>query len=105
MRYLLSLMLCLGTLVVTACTTEKVVVQYKYEVLCPEKQVVPTTPTLQFYNSSDPINSPSNFRKFQENQLMLTDYIISLKSVISGYEKSIDVINAKKAEIEKRNTK
>ena len=105
MRYLLSLMLCLGTLMITACTTEKVVVQYKYEVLCPEKQVVPTTPTLQFYNSSDPIDSPSNFRKFQENQLMLTDYIISLKSVISGYEKSIDVINAKKAEIEKRNTK
>ena len=105
MRYLLSLMLSLGTLMMTACTTEKVVVQYKYEVLCPEKQVVPTTPTLQFYNSSDPINSPSNFRKFQENQLMLTDYIISLKSVISGYEKSIDVINAKKAEIEKRNTK
>lgn len=105
MRYLLSLMLCLGTLMMTACTTEKVVVQYKYEVLCPEKQVVPTTPTLQFYNSSDPIDSPSNFRKFQENQLMLTDYIISLKSVIAGYEKSIDVINAKKAEIEKRNTK
>lgn len=105
MRYLLSLMLSLGSLMVTACTTEKVVVQYKYEVLCPEKQVVPTTPTLQFYNSSDPIDSPSNFRKFQENQLMLTDYIISLKSVISGYEKSIDVINAKKAEIEKRNTK
>ena len=102
MRYLLSLMLCLGTLMMTACTTEKVVVQYKYEVLCPEKQVVPTTPTLQFYNSSDPIDSPSNFRKFQENQLMLTDYIISLKSVISGYEKSIDVINAKKAEIEKK---
>ena len=105
MRYLLSLMLCLGTLMMTACTTEKVVVQYKYEVLCPEKQVVPATPELQFYNSSDPIDSPSNFRKFQENQLMLTDYIISLKSVISGYEKSIDVINAKKAEIEKRNTK
>ena len=105
MRYLLSLMLCLGILLMTACTTEKVVVQYKYEVLCPEKQVVPTTPELQFYNSSDPIDSPSNFRKFQENQLMLTDYIISLKSVISGYEKSIDVINAKKAEIEKRNTK
>ena len=105
MRYLLSLMLCLGTLMMTACTTEKVVVQYKYEVLCPEKQVVPTTPILQFYNSSDPIDSPSNFRKFQENQLMLTDYIISLKSVISGYEKSIDVINAKKIEIEKRNTK
>ena len=105
MRYLLIWMLCLGTLMMTACTTEKVVVQYKYEVLCPEKQVVPTTPELQFYNSSDPIDSPSNFRKFQENQLMLTDYIISLKSVISGYEKSIDVINAKKAEIEKRNTK
>lgn len=105
MRYLLSLMLCLGTLMMTACTTEKVVVQYKYEVLCPEKQVVPTTPSLQFYNSSDPIDSPSNFRKFQENQLMLTDYIISLKSVISGYEKSIDVINSKKTEIEKRNTK
>ena len=105
MRYLLSLMLSLGTLMMTACTTEKVVVQYKYEVLCPEKQVVPATPGLQFYNSSDPIDSPSNFRKFQENQLMLTDYIISLKSVISGYEKSIDVINAKKAEIEKRNTK
>ena len=105
MRYLLIWMLCLGTLMMTACTTEKVVVQYKYEVLCPEKQVVPTTPTLQFYNSSDPIDSPSNFRKFQENQLMLTDYIISLKSVISGYEKSIDVINAKKTEIEKRNTK
>lgn len=105
MRYLLSLMLSLGTLMMTACTTEKVVVQYKYEVLSPEKQVVPTTPELQFYNSSDPIDSPSNFRKFQENQLMLTDYIISLKSVISGYEKSIDVINAKKAEIEKRNTK
>ena len=105
MRYLLSWMMCLGTLMLTACTSEKVVVQYKYEVLCPEKQVVPTTPTLQFYNSSDPIDSPSNFRKFQENQLMLTDYIISLKSVISGYEKSIDVINAKKAEIEKRNTK
>ena len=105
MRYLLSLILSLGTLMMTACTTEKVVVQYKYEVLCPEKQVVPTTPTLQLYNSSDPIDSPSNFRKFQENQLMLTDYIISLKSVISGYEKSIDVINAKKAEIEKRNTK
>ena len=50
-------------------------------------------------------NKVSNFRKFQENQLMLTDYIISLKSVISGYEKSIDVINAKKTEIEKRNTK
>ena len=105
MRYLLTLMLSLGTLMMTACTTEKVVVQYKYEVLSPEKQVVPTTPELQFYNSSDPIDSPSNFRKFQENQLMLTDYIISLKSVISGYEKSIDVINAKKAEIEKRNTK
>ena len=105
MRYLLSLMLCLGTLMMTACTTEKVVVQYKYEVLCPEKQVVPTPPTFQFYNSSDPIDSPSNFRKFQENQLMLTDYIISLKSVISGYEKSIDVINSKKVEIEKRNTK
>lgn len=105
MRYLLSLMLCLGTLMMIACTTEKVVVQYKYEVLCPEKQVVPTTPTLQFYNSSDPIDSPSNFRKFQENQLMLTDYIVSLKSVISGYEKSIDVINSKKTEIEKRNTK
>ena len=105
MRYLLSLILSLGTLMMTACTTEKVVVQYKYEVLCPEKQVVPTTPTLQLYNSSDPIDSPSNFRKFQENQLMLTDYIISLKSVISGYEKSIDVINSKKVEIEKRNTK
>lgn len=105
MRYLLIWMLCLGTLMMTACTTEKVVVQYKYEVLCPEKQVVPTTPALQFYNSSDSIDSPSNFRKFQENQLMLTDYIISLKSVISGYEKSIDVINSKKAEIEKRNTK
>jgi len=105
MRYLLIWMLCLGTSVVTACTTEKVVVQYKYEVLCPEKQVVPAIPELQFYNSSDPINSPSNFRKFQENQLMLTDYIISLKSVISGYEKSIDVINSKKVEIEKRNTK
>ena len=105
MRYLLSLMLSLGTLMMTACTTEKVVVQYKYEVLSPEKQVLPATPKLQFYNSSDPIDSPSNFRKFQENQLMLTDYIISLKSVISGYEKSIDVINAKKTEIEKRNTK
>ena len=105
MRYLLRCVICLGILLMTACTTEKVVVQYKYEVLSPEKQVVPATPELQFYNSSDPIDSPSNFRKFQENQLMLTDYIISLKSVISGYEKSIDVINAKKAEIEKRNTK
>ena len=105
MRYLLRCVVCLGILLMTACTTEKVVVQYKYEVLSPEKQVVPATPELQFYNSSDPIDSPSNFRKFQENQLMLTDYIISLKSVISGYEKSIDVINAKKAEIEKRNTK
>ena len=105
MRYLLRCVVCLGILLMTGCATEKVVVQYKYEVLCPEKQVVPTTPELQFYNSLDPIDSPSNFRKFQENQLMLTDYIISLKSVISGYEKSIDVINAKKAEIEKRNTK
>ena len=105
MRYLLRCVICLGILLMTGCATEKVVVQYKYEVLSPEKQVVPTTPTLQFYNSSDPIDSPSNFRKFQENQLMLTDYIISLKSVISGYEKSIDVINAKKTEIEKRNTK
>ena len=105
MRYLLRYVVCLGILLMTACTTEKVVVQYKYEVLSPEKQVLPATPELQFYNSSDPIDSPSNFRKFQENQLMLTDYIISLKSVISGYEKSIDVINAKKAEIEKRNTK
>ena len=105
MRYLLRCVVCLGILMMTACTTEKVVVQYKYEVLSPEKQVLPATPELQFYNSSDPIDSPSNFRKFQENQLMLTDYIISLKSVISGYEKSIDVINAKKAEIEKRNTK
>ena len=105
MRYLLRCVVCLGILLMTACTTEKVVVQYKYEVLSPEKQVVPATPELQFYNSSDPIDSPSNFRKFQENQLMLTDYIISLKSVISGYEKSIDVINSKKTEIEKRNTK
>ena len=105
MRYLLRCVVCLGILLMTACTTEKVVVQYKYEVLCPEKQVVPATPELQFYNSSDPIDCPSNFRKFQENKLMLTDYSISLKSVISGYEKSIDVINAKKAEIEKRNTK
>ena len=105
MRYLLRCVVCLGILLMTACTTEKVVVQYKYEVLCPEKQVVPAAPAIQFYNSSEPIDSPSNFRKFQENQLMLTDYIISLKSVISGYEKSIDVINAKKTEIEKRNTK
>lgn len=105
MRYLLKCVVCLGILLMTGCTTEKVVVQYKYEVLSPEKQVLPAAPSIQLYNSSDPINSPSNFRKFQENQLMLTDYIISLKSVISGYEKSIDVINAKKAEIEKRNTK
>lgn len=102
MRYLLIWMLCLGTLVVTACTTEKVVVQYKYEVLSPEKQVLPAAPSIQLYNSSDPINSPSNFRKFQENQLMLTDYIISLKSVIAGYEKAIDNINEKKKEIDKR---
>ena len=105
MRYLLRCVICLGILLMTGCATEKVVVQYTYEVLCAEKQVVPATPELQFYNSSDPIDSPSNFRKFQENQLMLTDYIISLKSVISGYEKSIDVINSKKTEIEKRNTK
>lgn len=105
MRYLLNWMLCLGILMLTACTSEKVVVQYKYEVLCPEKQVVPAAPTIQFYNSSEPIDSPSNFRKFQENQLMLTDYIISLKSVITGYEKSIDVINVKKEEIEKRNNR
>ena len=105
MRYLLRYVVCLGILLMAGCATEKVVVQYKYEVLSPEKQVLPAAPSIQLYNSSDPINSPSNFRKFQENQLMLTDYIISLKSVISGYEKSIDVINAKKAEIEKRNTK
>lgn len=105
MRYLLSWLLCLGVITMTGCTTEKVVTQYKYEVLSPEKQVIPAAPSIQLYNSSDPINSPSNFRKFQENQLMLTDYIISLKSVIAGYEKSIDVINSKKVEIEKRNSR
>ena len=105
MRYLLRCVICLGILLMTGCATEKVVVQYKYEVLSPEKQVLPAAPSIQLYNSSDSINSPSNFRKFQENQLMLTDYIISLKSVIAGYEKSIDNINEKKAEIEKRNTK
>ena len=105
MRYLLRCVICLGILLMTGCATEKVVVQYKYEVLCPEKQVVPAAPMIQFYNSLEPIDSPSNFRKFQENQLMLTDYVISLKSVITGYEKSIDVINAKKEEIEKRNNR
>lgn len=100
MKYLIGLMM---AVVLTGCTTEKTTIQYKYEVLSPEKQVVPDAPVLQFYDVTTPLTAPANFRKFQENQLALSDYVISLRSVISGYEKSIDLINEKRIEIEKRN--
>ena len=101
-RTVIILVLLLFTLFLTGCTTEKVVTQTKYEFYVPSKQVVPDAPDLQQYDTNYGLDHPKNFRKFQENQLATSDYIISLRSVISAYEIQIDEMTAKKREVESR---
>lgn len=96
------LMFLVALLLITGCTTEKVVTQTKYEFYVPSKQVVPEAPELQKYDTRYGLDHPKNFRIFQENQLASSDYIISLRSVIEAYESQIDSMTEKKKEVEAR---
>lgn len=56
----------------------------------PTKVVRPAAPKLELYNTARGLDDPSNFRKFQRNTLLMTDYIISLQTTIQFYEQEID---------------
>lgn len=82
------------------CTHTEYVTKTNTVVLIPHKQVVPQAPALQKYDVRYGLDHPANFRKFQENQLRTSDYIINLRSALRGYEDEITRMEAKKAELE-----
>ena len=80
----------------------KVEKQTEYIFYIPEKITVPTKPTLLKYNTSQGINSASNFKKLQQNTVFLIDYANALKNTITQYEKLIDEYQTKKQELESK---
>lgn len=55
--------------------------------LYPNPVPAPLAPTLERYDSRYGLDEPGNFRRFQRNTLLMTDYIISLQEVVGYYEK------------------
>ena len=60
--------------------------------LAPNKVAIPDAPAIEVYDSRYGLDHPNNFRKFQRNAVILTDYIINLRSIIRYYESEIDRI-------------
>ena len=57
--------------------------------LYPNKVATPKLPTLEKYDTRYGLDETNNFRKFQRNTLLMTDYIINLQSTIKYYETEI----------------
>ena len=51
---------------------------------------VPTKPTMLYYNQNEGFDSPTNFKRLQQNTVYLVDYANALKSVLTAYEQQID---------------
>ena len=79
---------------VTSCSSSSAVIErapitnviYQY----PEKVPHPAVPEIQKFAEDKALDHPYNFKIFQYNTLLLTDYIISLQSTIKYYEQEID---------------
>lgn len=98
------LQLLLGILVLTGCATEpQKIYLTQYEVLVPSKMEVPEVPNLIKYDTKYGLDHPKNFRAFQTNQLLESDYIISLQNTIKFYENQIDKCNQEKESLESKN--
>lgn len=89
-------MICLSSL--TGCTTEHTVTvpETKLVVLTPDKIAVPAKPELLKYDTRYGLDHPTNFRRFQTNQIVLIDYITNLQNVIATYESEIDNLQKQK---------
>lgn len=83
----------------SGCAT-KVEKQTEYIFYIPEKISVPIKPTLLKYNTSQGINSASNFKKLQQNTVFLIDYANALRNTIIQYETLIDEYQTQKKQLE-----
>jgi hypothetical protein len=90
-------------LLLTGCasTQPKIVVKNHLEIYVPNAIEQPAAPKLKKYDTRYDMSHPYNFRTFQENQLALSDYIVSLKSTISYYESQIEKGKEKQKELER----
>ena len=80
--------------------TPQVVVKTKIELYVPTAIEQPPAPRLKKYDTRYDLSHPYNFRAFQENQLALSDYIVSLQSTIDYYEKQIQKGQEKQKELQ-----
>lgn len=94
----------LGSCLLVGCaSTPQVVVQPRYMVYVPEKIATPAPPKLKTYDTRYGLDYPANFRKFQENSILLTDYAISLRETVNYYESQIDNLTKEKEKLESQN--
>lgn len=66
--------------------------------LIPQKVSRPIIPALKKYNTKVGLDEPNNFKKFQQNTVLLIDHIECLNQVIDNYEQQIDDLEKLKKE-------
>lgn len=88
---IILLMFCTG-----CSTTPKYIEHTEYVVLIPDEITLPQPPILHFYDESQPLSSPTNFRRFQTNHFEMVDYIITLRRSLQYYEETIKLLKEKK---------
>lgn len=76
-----------------------------YTYFIPKKIPTPTKPILIPYNTNEKFDSPTNFKRLQQNTIFIIDYANSLKDVIEEYEKQIDKMNEEKNKLEENSNK
>lgn len=98
MKYLLVLFLSL--LLVGCASSPRVVTKEKLLVYVPERIATPSTPKIEQYDTRYGLDHPINFRRFQQNQLLMSDYIITLRETIKYYEEQVDQLTTMKEQAE-----
>lgn len=76
------------------------IVQTKYVFMIPEKVATPTKPEFREYDKTKYLYQAPNFSRLQQNTILLKNYANTLKDTVTYYEKAIDEMQAKRAQLE-----
>lgn len=84
----------IASCLLTSCATETITIPPITETiyLTPTKIDRPPKPKIELYDTKYGLDHPYNFRTFQRNAVITTDYIISLEHLLLYYETEIDRI-------------
>ncbi len=101
MSKILSILVLLVAVPLTACTSTRYVNHTEFVVLAPEPLDTPDPPVLIPYRVSEPLTSEYNFKTLQVNHLQMIDYITLLHRNLKYYELQLNELNKRKEDIEK----